>query len=132
MAYETLITLNGIELTDQGRTLSESREERAVSVQLANGKIKKYVMGEKHRWSVSWTWLPNASSLTYDGKAARDTIRPLAYTGNTYSFTIKSTVGENPLASYTVFIESYEEEVVRRDTINNEFYYNVSIELMEQ
>lgn len=130
MAYETLITLNGVEFTDQGRTFSESREERAVSVQLSSGKIKKYVMGEKHRWSISWDWLPNSASLTYDNKGARDQLRALAYTGNTYSLSLKNTVGTTD--SYTVFIESYEEELVRRDTVNNEFYYKVSIELMEQ
>jgi hypothetical protein len=130
MAYENLIVLNGLEITDQGRTLNESREERAVAVQLANGNIKKYVMGEKHRWSLAWTWLPHSAALTHDGYAARDSLRALAYTGNSYTLTIKNTVGQTN--SYTVFIESYEEELVRRDTVNNQFFYNVSIELMEQ
>lgn len=130
MPYENILTLNGIDFTDQGRKLSESREERAVSVQLASGRTKKYILGEKHRWSVSWEWMPNSSENTYDGKAGRDLLRPLAYTGNTYGLIIRNSYN-NP-QTYTVFIDSYTEEVIYRDNINGEFYYNVTIELMEQ
>jgi hypothetical protein len=130
MAYENILSLNDTEFTDQGRTLSESREERAVSVQLASGKIKKYVMGEKKRWSLEWSWLPNSSSMTHDGKAARDQLRAIAYTGNTVTMLVRNTYGQTD--TYTVWVESYSEDVIRRDTVNGEFFYNVSIELMEQ
>lgn len=130
MSYINVFALNGVEFTDHGRTLSEAREERAASVQLASGKIKKYVMGEKKRWTISWQWLPNSSALTYDSKGARDQLRALAFTGNTYSLLIRNTQGQSDY--YTVFVESYDEELVRRDLLNNEFYYNVNIELMEQ
>lgn len=129
-AYENLFSINGIEFTDQNRTISESREERSVAVQLANGNTMKYVMGEKKRWSINWTWLPDNEQLTYDGKGARDHIRALSYTGNTYTLVMRSSYGS--IETYTIFIESYSENIVRRDTVNGQYFYDVSVELAEQ
>jgi len=130
MAYENILSLNGTEFTDQGRTLSESRDERAVTVQLASGKIKKYVMGEKKRWSLSWKWLPHSSALTHDNKGARDQLRAIAFAGNTVTMLVRNTYGQTD--TYTVWIENYSEDVVRRDTVTGQFFYDVTLELLEQ
>ena len=128
--YINLMSLDGIEITDHGRTCSENREERAVSVQLASGKIKKYVMGEKKNWTLTWTWLPGSAALTTDGFGGRDSIRALAYGSDTYTLVIRNSNGI--IDTYTVFIEDYSEELVRRDLINSQFFYNVSLTLKEQ
>lgn len=130
MPYINLFSLNGVEFTDQGRTVSENLEQRSVNVQLASGRIKKYVMGNKKRWSVSWEWLPQDQSLTADGKGARNELKSLAFTGNTYTLLMRDSVGQTNV--YVVFIEAYNESLIRRDMINNQFFYNVSLELMEQ
>lgn len=130
MAYENILSLNGVEFTDQGRTLSESREEVSAPVQLANGTVKKYIIAIKKRWSISWQWLPNLSSLTYDEKGARDQLRAIAYAGNTFPLIMRNTYGET--TSHTVWVENYSEELIRRDTINGEYFYNVTVELVEQ
>lgn len=125
-----ILSLNGLEFTDQGRTLSENREERSVVVQLASGKIKKYIMAIKKNWSISWQWLPNDPSFTHDGLNARDQLRGIAYVGNTFTMLLRNNYGQTD--SYTVWVESYSEEMIRRDDVSGQYFYNVSLELKEQ
>lgn len=125
-----LISLNGIELTDQGRTFSEAREERSVSVELASGRIKKYIKGLKRTWQIQWQWLPGDASSTHDGLGGRDQIRAIAYSANTFALITRNTYGETD--SYTVWVTDYDEELVRRDNVSGEHFYNVTLSLQEQ
>lgn len=125
-----LVAINDIEFTDQGRTFDEERDERAVTVELASGKIKKYIKSEKRTWDIRYTWLPQTSAQTYDGKSARDDLKSTAFTGNTVNLKVKNVAGGTD--SYTAFVESYDEKLIKRDYFENIFFYDVSIQLKEQ
>jgi len=129
-AGPALVKLDNTDLTDQGRTFDEKRDERAVENVTAKGTIKKYIIAEKRTWDLSWAMLPQLASDTYDEKGARDTIKALAMVGDTVTLWTRSSYGEE--YTYTVWIENYSEKIVRRDFVSNIFLYDVSISLKEQ
>jgi hypothetical protein len=141
MALQNFITLGETgntqyALTDQGRTFSMSRDERSVPVQLASGLIKKYFMAVKYSFSLEWSYLPGDSSQTYDKKYARNMIEELSrYTADTLTLTLQRTSGGVPTGaqtSYTVWVENYSEDIIRRDYASNSIWYNVKLDLKEQ
>jgi hypothetical protein len=141
MALNNFVTLGesggtAYPLTDQGRTFSMARDERSVPVSLANGIIKKYFMAVKYTFNLSWTFLPSASTQTYDQKYARDKIKELSdYISGPLTLTLQRTAGGSPVGattSYEVWVEGYSEEIVRRDYTNNTIWYEVQLDLKEQ
>lgn len=125
-----LIKIDDVELTDQGRTFDEKRDERKVENTTARGTIKKYIIAEKKTWDISWTMLPQYAYDTYDGYGARDSIRALALSGNTVTLRVRNEYDEEFV--YTAWIQDYSEKLVRRDFIANIFLYDVSISLQER
>lgn len=130
MSLPNLISLGGVELTDQGRTFSMSRDERSVPVQLASGVTKKYFMAVKYSFSLNWDMLPNASTKTYDLKSARDAIKTISDTQDVLTLIVRSPIGATN--TYTVWVDSYSEDIVRRDYVGNTIWYNVKLDLKEQ
>lgn len=130
MALSNLMSLGGVEFTDDGRTYTEQRDERAVAVQLASGKLVKYIQAEKRIFNVNWTYLPQNLTFTSDHKGARNELRPVCYTGATTTIVIRNVIGGSE--TYTVFVESYQENIVRRDMTNGNILYDIQISLKEQ
>jgi hypothetical protein len=130
MALSQLITIGGTIFTDQGRTFSEDRDERAVMVELASGKLKKYIKAEKRKFTVAWTWLPLTASATSDGKEARTALRTICYNGATTTLAVKNSVGGSE--QYTVFVSDYSESIIQRDPINGNIFFDIKVELLEQ
>ncbi len=125
-----LISLGGVEFTDDGRTFGTQRDERSVSVELASGKIKKYIKAEKTTFTVGWEYLPASSAYTSDNKGARNELRPICYTGATTTLVARNTMGGS--TTYTVFVEDYSEQIVRRDPTTGNILYSITISLREQ
>jgi hypothetical protein len=124
------LKLGAIELSDHFRApVSVSREGRLVEVELASGKIKKYFKGNpRSTFDISWQWLPAEDNKTVDGHAGRDTLRfNFKDSKNTHILTFRDEGASSE--SYTVWVESYTEEVVRRGTI---YFWNVTLTLREQ
>jgi hypothetical protein len=130
MALPNLISLDGTEVTDQGRTFSSNREETSVQVQLASGITKKYFMDVKYTFSLNWTMLPNLTNQTFDGKAARDFLKTLSDKQDTITLIVRSPIGSSN--TYTVWVDSYSEKIIRRDYVSNNIYYDVELTLKEQ
>ena len=131
MSLPNFISLGGVELTDQGRTFASARDERSTPVQLASGLTKKYFMGNiKNTFSLSWTWLPGSSALTFDTKGGRDSIKTLADLKSVLALVVRTPVGSS--ATYNVWVESYSETILRRDFRANTIWYEVQMELKEQ
>jgi hypothetical protein len=122
-------------LTDQGRTFDSAKDERSVSVTLANGLIRKYFLPVKYTFSIAWTMLPGPSSLTFDKKGARDAIKDLVDSQQLMTLTLQRTSAGLPkgtTTSYDVWIESYTEKIVRRDFGSNSIWYDIQLELKQQ
>lgn len=129
--YPALIKLNTTTLTDESRgPLKEDRDERSVKLTLASGRIRKYIKGIRRKWDVSWENVAMDSSNTIDGFAGRNEIRSLAQSGDTLTLTIQD--GRNTDETYTVFIDSYTDEVVMRQGPGEMFRYSVKMSLIEE
>lgn len=129
--YPALISLQGQILTDESRgPLQEDRDERATTVDLASGKKKKFIKSVKRKWTVSWDNVAMNAANTVDGKAGRNELRAIAESAGTMTLLIHD--GRNSQESYTVFIETFNNEVVMRHGEGDQFRYKMNISLVEQ
>lgn len=126
------------DLSDHGRSpVQEEREERSVEVELADGTIKKYIKSVKHKWSMSWDWLPDQDADTVDGKAGRETMRNMfstATSGQTFTLTFRDRAASSGTLTrtFTVFVDGYSEELFRRDIAGTKYFFKINLSLREQ
>lgn len=130
MAYANFMAIDGVEITDMGRTFTKDREERSVMVELANGTMKKYIKGIKTVFNFNWEYIPNLAVDTHDGKGARDALIA-KNDGITHTLALRETPG-GAATNYTVFVTSYTEEILRRDFPGGRHLYRVSMTFTEQ
>lgn len=130
MAFANFMAIDGSEVTDQGRTFSKDIEERSVIVELANGLNKKYVKSIKNVFNFTWDYLPNLAADTHDVKEARNTLAS-KNDGLVHTLALRETPG-GAATNYTVFVTSYNEEILRRDFVGNRHLYRVTITFTEQ
>ena len=131
MTVISFLSLNGQELTEQGRTISDSIVLNASDVELDEGMRKRYVKDSKRKFSFKWEWLPSLDAHTIDNRKARDYIKDLALTTRVK---IPMLIKLDPLKtaeSIYVYIEDYSEDLVRRDITTGCDYYSVSLSVEE-
>lgn len=129
--YPAAIWIDNVQLTDQGRSpVSRSRDERSVSVELANGTRKRYIKAVKHTFSTSWNYLPDDSTCTIDGYAARSEIVKLIGDASD-SHLLRFFDKNGHYEEFTVFVSSYSEELIKRDPVSGVFIWTVSVEFEE-
>ena len=131
MPFEALIKLDDIELSDHFRApVSVEREGRMVEVELASGKIKRYWKGSaRSTFSISWQWLPSLDESTIDGLAGRDTLRD-EFKDSQVTHTLLFRDEDGDEEQYTVWVDSYSEEITRR--AGDDFFCTVNLSLREQ
>ncbi len=130
MAFASLLVINGVEITDDGRTITDNTDMREVTVELANGDTKKYRKAVKHNFSLSWDWLPGINTINSDLKVGRDALAYLVAIGGPYICQVRYT--DDAVVTFYAWIEDYKEELLRRDTVSNTVYWNVSFGLKER
>lgn len=123
-----LLSLNGQKLTDAGRDLSQPIEIRAVTNELASGTLRRYLKAQKRSFSINWQWLPGLAGHTHDGGLARDGIYAAISTGTSLLLTSE---GVSSTETYVVLVDSYEEQLLRRDYVLGDTFWNVSLGLKE-
>lgn len=129
--YPAAIWIDNVQLTDQGRApVDRSRDERSVSVELANGTRKRYLKAVKHTFSTSWNYLPDDSICTIDGYAARNTMVKLLGE-STDSHTLRFFYQNGKYEEYTVFLTDYKESLIKRDPVSGVFIWTVSMSFEE-
>lgn len=129
--YPAAIWIDNVQLTDQGRTpVTRSRDERSTSVELANGTRKRYIKAVKHTFSTSWSYLPDDTTCTIDGYAARTEMVDLFGDAN-QSHLLRFFYENGKYEEFTVFVTSYSEELVKRDPVSGVFIWSVSVEFEE-
>ena len=107
------VSLDGNEFTDESREpVQVSLDERSSTVELASGKIKKYVKYKAYKFDISWTNMPESSSTSIDGKRARNELKALVIGQDEITLVLDD--GINDPATYTCLIENYTEQIVLR------------------
>jgi len=129
MAFPSLLVINGLEFTDDGRTITNNTEKKDVEVELANGSVKKYRKAIKRNYSVSYEWLPAANTATSDQKAGQAALSFVYYTSDPNVVQIRTS--DDDVVTMYAYMENYKEDLIRRDFITNTAFYNVSFDLRE-
>jgi len=122
----SLVTLDGTEITEHGRTASFDYNVNGAIVNLSRGIDKKYFKKAKRGFTLSFTMLPSSTDHTVDGRAGRNFLKDKAAVKSFFPFTIKD-ISNNYSYSTEVFIGSYTEQLVRRDYSQGYDFYNITI-----
>jgi hypothetical protein len=131
MTITSFLSLNGQELTEQGRTISDSIVLNASDIELDEGMRKRYVIDSKRKFSFRWEYLPSLQAHTIDNRKARDYIKNLALTTRAKIPMLIKLDPLKPAESIYVFVEDYSEDLIRRDITTGCDYYSVSLSVEE-
>lgn len=129
-SLSSLVTLDGVEITEHNRRLSSDTNPNGSIVSLSRGLDKKYFRKAKRSFTLTFSMLPSSTDHTVDGRAGRKYLKDKTEAKSSYPFTIKD-VSNNYSYSTTVFITSYNEQLVRRDFSEGYDFYDVSITFEE-
>lgn len=131
MTVLSFLSLNNQEITEQGRTITDSIQIGASEIDLDAGVSRRYIKNNKRTFSFEWQYLPSIQEKTVDNRKSRDFIKNLAFTTkNKILMKIKLDHQENAEEIY-VFINEYSEELIRRDIQEGCDYYTVSLAVEE-
>ena len=131
-----LCKLNNRILTAHNRKLDIAVEYVYDDVQLLSGNMRRFLRGVKQSFSLSWQYLPNRTSMTVDGQYGRDYLQSLVENRELLEFFIQDTPNDAG-KTYTVYVESYNEDLVRRELINQTLtsygthFYHIAMVLRE-
>ena len=126
-----LLSINGQQITEHNRKISLTIDQSGADIELARGVLRRYIRKNKKSFNLSFSYLPNTTEKTADGRVGRDYLNSIANIRGTVSVSIKMSP-EDEFETYVCFVNSYTEKLVRRDIGNQCSYYDVTIDLGEQ
>jgi hypothetical protein len=129
LAY--IAKINGTEITEHNRKVSTTITQSGTDVELGRGIIRRYIRKNKKSFNFSFSYLPNTSDKTVDGRAGRDFLNTLSLTKGTVNLSIKMSPTED-YETYVCYVDSYSEILIRREIGEACSYYDVEISLGEQ
>jgi len=130
-AITHLVVLNNHEITEHNRVFSSSMTTSSSNVELANGNKRRFIKNVKNLYTLSFTWLPSLQTETIDGRRGRDYLYSLATMSSQFNLSIKLNP-DDPFYDTVVYVDSYNETLLRRDISAQCAYYNVDISLKEK
>lgn len=135
----TVLLIDDKPITNHNRKLGVSVEPIFVeNINWNNRKARYYKSSSRparKTFSLSWSYVPNSQSHTVDGKRGRDYLREIA--GKPQHHVLKIiNMDENGTAPYTetsynVLVKDYSETLVRRDLVDDIYFWDCSISLEE-
>lgn len=130
-AITHLVVLNNHEITEHNRVFSSSMTTSSSNVELANGNKRRFIKNVKNLYTLSFTWLPSLQTQTIDGRRGRDYLYSLATMSSQFNLSIKLNP-DDLFYDTVVYVDSYNETLLRRDISTQCAYYNVDISLKEK
>jgi len=128
MALNALITFNGTEITEHGRTYNDSIVMNNNDIELANGISKRFYKPAKKSFKFSWFYLPDKSTVTLDSRVGRDFIYNVCSTRALISLGIQDSHIDD-FNIYSCFVSDYSETLIKNSLQTQCRYYNVSLSL---
>lgn len=128
MDINAIIKLNGTEITEQSRKLASNFRTDNSDFELASGASRRYLRPTYPIFDLTWSYIPNISSMALDARAARDFLWSLTTTGSLISMDIQSD-GYQMWRSYSCLITNYNEDLLRNDLTNKCRYYSLTMQL---
>jgi hypothetical protein len=126
----SFLSINGQEITEQGRKVSDSYNFGASDVELDSGINKRYIKKNKRIFSFQWEWMPTLQEKTIDNRKARDYVKQIAFSRNKAQMTIQLHPSD-PSESFDVYVNDYSENLIRRSPQEGCDYYSVSLTVEE-
>jgi hypothetical protein len=115
-------------ITDHNRSPLKVEVERIENKQrMANGTMRKFVVADKRKFSVSWEMLPKPTTKTVDGFWGGQAIQDF-YNSTRGEFTLELTDADNTVTTYTVMFSDFSIEVTKRGSVD---FWAVSCDMEE-
>lgn len=138
-SLRTVLLLDGKPLTNQNRNLQISSTPVFIENNNWNGTSSRYYKntstGDRKTFSLSWSFIPNFREKTVDLNHARDYIRKAALDPDVHTLKIinQDASGLTPYTetTYNVFVKDFSENLVRRDLVDDVYYWDCSVVLEE-
>lgn len=124
----SIVSLSGNDLTEHNRgDISVDIERIENMKRMHDGTMRKIVLADKYKWSLSWSNVPNVDISTVDGKWGGKSIEAFyKATPGVFVLTVKeSGVSTN----YNAFITNFGKTVVKRGA--NLELWNMQLEMEE-
>lgn len=130
-------SIDGVPLTEHNRVFSSSLNFNSINVNKWNSRTGVYFKKQntKHTFNLSWSFVPGKRENTVDLNEGRNFIKAIAIDQLKHTFSMRkmNTNGLTPytVETYNVLVTEYNETLIRRDMVGNEYYWDCSITLQE-
>ena len=129
LPLDTIISINGNTLTDQGRSqLSVTNDRIMNEARMVDGTNRRYVVADKKSWSTSWTDLFSSDDYTMDAGWGGASIWNF-YLTNPQQFVLTLTDGQGNVSTFTAMIKTCSYDVIQRNP--NFDIWNLKLDMME-
>ena len=125
------LSVNSTEITNHNRRHSMNQDMSTNDIETAGGRIKRFYKNNKRSMDLSFSYLPNNTDKTVDGRAGRDFLYNLALNGPYVSVSYQDRPS-GPTYTFNGFINDYSERLIRRDLQTQCSYYDVNLRIEEQ
>jgi hypothetical protein len=132
-----LLAIDNKPLTEHNRSLSVSLNQSFIqNTNWASRKSRYYKKSSARKiFSIEWTQLPNSRDMTVDEKEGRDFISKIGSDARVHTLKVRNidSDGIDPYteSEYNVIVKNYNESLIRRDLVDQTYYWNCSLELEE-
>lgn len=130
MILNSLIKINGTEITEHNRTFSGSLIFNNNDIELASGNMRRFYKPKKNSFNFSWSYLPNKAAQTVDELSGRDFLWNLVDAGAVVVLSIQGDE-KDIFNNYNCLITSYSENMLKNVLQSQCQYYDVSMDLEE-
>lgn len=125
------LSINSTEISNHNRKHSLNEDMSINDMETIGGRIRRFYRSNKKSINLSFTYLPNTTDKTVDGRAGRDFLYNLSLNNPYISVSYQDKPG-GPTNTFNGFIDDYSERLVRRDLQNQCSYYDLSLIIQEQ
>lgn len=140
-SIRSLLMLDGVPLTNQNRKLDVSATPIFVENLNWQGDASRYYKNatansaSKRIFNLQWSFIPNYETKTVDLRASRNFLNRKSKDGDVHTLTIlkQDENGATPYTeeSFDVLITNYSENLIRRDLVDDVYYFDCSMSLQE-
>lgn len=135
----TLVFIDGKPITNHNRIISQNLNLSIIDNMNWNAEkgryYKKVSKAGREQFNFSWRFLPNFREKTVDLAYGRDFLASIASDPDTHILKIvnQDESGTTPYSeeTYTVFVRSYDETLIRRDLSDGVYYFDCQLSLEE-
>lgn len=137
----SLLMLDGVPLTNQNRRFDVAATPIYIENLNWQGDASRYYKntsanaGAKRVFNLQWSFIPNYENKTVDLRASRNYLNRKSKDGDVHTLTIinQDDSGTSPYTeeNVDVLITNYSENLIRRDLVDDVYYFDCAISLQE-